>query len=168
MMSKRFVALLLAAAMVLGMSTTSFAASKSKKIDTARSAPLSLVEAIELVEQRMKGSVYEAELDRKSKRDIYEMYVVVNSSVYEVYVDIRDGKLIKQSLENKKPVRLGKPLTEIIEIAVKKQPGVPYEAECKTKKKKPVCEIEVVANNDDVYEITIDGNTGDILSLELD
>lgn len=167
-MSKRLTALLLAASLIFGGATTSFAASKAKKIDTARSAPLSLVEAIELVEQRMKGSVYEAELDRKSKRDIYEMYVVVNSSVYEVYVDIRNGKLIKQSLENKKPVRLGKPLTEIIQIATNKQPGVPYEVECKTKKKKPVCEIEVVANNDDVYEITIDGNTGDILSLELD
>lgn len=161
-------ALCLSAALVFGMATTSFAASKTKKIDTARSAPISLVEAIELVEKRMSGSVYEAELDRKSKRDIYEMLVVVNSSVYEVHVDIRDGKLIKQSLENKKPVRLGKPLTEIIEIATNKQPGVPFEAECKTKKKKPVCEVELVATNNDVYEVTVDGNTGDIISLELD
>lgn len=167
-MYKRMMALSLSVALTFGMASTSFAASKSKKIDTARSAPVSLVEAIQLVEDRMNGSVYEAELDRKSKRDIYQMLVVVNSSVHEVHIDIRDGKLIKQSLENKKPVRLGKPLAEIIEIAVKKQPGVPFEAECKTKKKQPVCEVELVATNNDVYEVTIDGNTGNIISIELD
>lgn len=167
-MHLRISTLLLFAALMLGVSTTASAASKAKKIDTARSAPLSLVEAIERVEDQMNGTVFEAELDRKSKRDVYEMYVAVNNSVYEIYIDVTDGKLIKQTLKNKKPVRMTKPLVEVIDIATKKQAGTPFEAECKTKKKKPVCEVEIVAANDDIYEITIDGATGDIISLELD
>lgn len=164
----RISTLLLSAALLLGVSTTASAQSKAKKVDTVRSAPISLTEAIERVEDEMKGSVFSAELSRQSKRDVYEMYVAVNNNVYEIYTDVTDGKLIKQTLKKKKPVRMTKPLTEVIEIATNKQAGTPFEAECKTKKKKPVCEVEVVANNDDIYEITVDGSTGDIISLELD
>lgn len=167
-MNKRITSALFVLAIAFSFSTSSFAQSKGKKIDTARSAPISLVEGIQKIEERMDGQVFEIEFDRKSKRDVYEAYVSVNNNVYEIYIDITNGQLIKQSQKNKKTVRLGKPLVELIEIATKTQPGTPYEAECKTKKKRVMCEIGIYAQNDDVYEVTVDGTDGSIISIELD
>lgn len=167
-MKKRITSALLILAVALSFSTQSFAQSKTKRIETARSAPISLIDGIKAVEERMNGSVVEAEITRKSKRDLYDLYVVANNSVYEVYIDITDGKLVKQELTKKKAVQLNKPLVELIEMAVKIQPGVPFEAECNVKRKSTTCEISIVAQNNDVYDVTLDGSTGDVISIELD
>lgn len=167
-MNKRITSALLILAIALSFSTSSFAQSKNKKIEVARSAPVSLIEGIEKVEERLNGQAFHIEISRESKRDVYEAYVVANNSVYEIMIDIANGQLVKQSLSKQKVVRLGKPLVELIQVATQTQPGVPYEVECKTKKKQPVCKITIVAQNNDVYEVELDGATGNIVSIELD
>lgn len=139
---------------------------KSKTIDTVRSAPITLLTAIQKIEERMGGQVFEVQLKRKSKRDVYNMWLVVDANVYEIYIDIQDGKLIEQTLKNKKPVRLGNSLAKSIQIAVQHQPGVAYRAECK--RKNAQCEIGIITDTDAMYDVTIDGNTGDLISIELD
>lgn len=149
----------------LMLSTPAFAQKKARIIDTARSVPISLTEAIEKVETRLSGNVFDAQLTRKKKRDLYHMWVVVDIRVYEVMIDAQDGKLIQQNLKGKKPVRLGRSLSEIVDIALKKQPGVAYKASCKRKQVR--CEIGVATSTDDLYDVTIDGNSGQIESIEL-
>lgn len=164
-MIRRFSTVITFLLLSLMLSTPAFANKKARIIDTARSVPISLSEAIEKVESRLNGNVFEVELTRKKKRDLYHMWVVVDIRVYEVMIDAQDGKLIQQNLKGKKPVRLGKSLSEIVDVALKKQPGVAYKAGCK--KKKARCEIGVATASDDLYELTINGNTGDIQSIEL-
>lgn len=164
-MTRRITAVLSLLLLTLALSTPAFAKKKARIIDTARSVPMSLSEAIDSVEDRLNGRVFEIELTRKKKRDLYAMWVVVDIRVYEVLIDAQDGKLVQQNLKGKKPVRLGKSLDEIVEIALKKQPGVAYKAVCK--KKKARCEVGVATSSDDLYELTINGNTGDVQSIEL-
>lgn len=164
-MTRRFTAILSFLLLSLALSTPAFAKKKARIIDTARSVPLSLSDAIETAENRLNGKVFDIELTRKKKRDIYQMWVVVDIRVYELLLDAQDGKLVQQNLKGKKPVRLGKSLSEVVEIALKKQPGIAYKASCK--KKKARCEVGVATSSDDLYELTINGNTGDVESIEL-
>lgn len=164
-MTRRFSTILAVLLVSLSLTTTSFAAKKGKIIDTARSAPISLTEAIEKAEDRLSGDVFEIELTRKKKRDVYNMWVAVNNGVYELSIDAEDGKTIQQTLKNKKPLRLGRSINEVIQIALKKQPGIAFSAVCK--KKRARCTIEVATASDDIYEVVVDGNTGDIQSIEL-
>lgn len=165
-MMKRITSTLLIVALSFVFSTSAMAQKKSRVIDTVRSAPISLLAAIEMIEERMGGQVFEVQLKRKSKRDAYNMWLVVDANVYEIYIDVQDGKLIEQKLKKKKPVRLGNSLAKSIQIALQHQPGVAYKAECKRRNAK--CEIGVITQSDAMYDVTVDGNTGDLLAIELD
>lgn len=165
-MTRRLTTALLIFALSLMFSTSAMAKKKARTIDTVRSAPITLLTAIQKVEERMNGQVFEIELKRKSRRDVYNMWLVVDANVYEIFIDVQDGTLIEQTLKGKKPVRLGNSLAKTIQIAIQHQPGVAYRAECKRKSAK--CEIGIITDSDMMYDVTIDGNTGDLLSIELD
>ena len=57
---------------------------------------------------------------------------------------------------------------QAVAIALVEVPGKVVETELEKEDETVVWEVEIVNNQNEVYEITIDANTGDVLEKELD
>lgn len=59
-------------------------------------------------------------------------------------------------------------LNDAVDIATNAVPGKVFEAELELEKDKSVWEIEILSTNNELFEIEIDANSGEIISQELE
>lgn len=92
-MKKQQIIAIVAASLLLGVSSASFASSKiSKKL---QGAEISLQQAVVIAEQAAGGRAYKAKIEKDSFGIEYEVDLLVDERKVEVSIDARSGDILK-------------------------------------------------------------------------
>ena len=154
------------------------AATSSSEAVSAMQSKISLTQAIAIAKQNAKGDLVSAEFDYDDDdaTSEYEVEFVANGTSYEVKIDANTGKVLKtkqESLDKKdmaeysamKQAKVS--LTSAMQTASQSVNGKVISAEFELKKGQSFYDIDVVKGNQK-YEVSIDANTGKVLSSQVD
>lgn len=154
------------------------AATSSSEAVSAMQSKISLTQAIDIAKQNAKGDLVSAEFDYDDDdaTSEYEVEFVANGTSYEVKIDANTGKVLKikqESLDKKdmaeysamKQAKVS--LTSAMQTASQSVNGKVISAEFELKKGQSFYDIDVVKGNQK-YEVSIDANTGKVLSSQVD
>lgn len=135
----------------------------------ARAASVSITDAIDAAEQEKGGTAFEASADDKRFNNIWEVTVGVGQDVFEVEVNMNNGNVEKSRKEkNDKPVQLSMPLADLLAAAEQAQSGIAYDIDCDDDQGDILCEVDVINDADENWELVVDGTTGEVLSSTQD
>lgn len=174
-----------AAAIAAPVSNTKAVTSSSEAV-SAMQSKISLTQAIDIAKQNAKGDLVSAEFDYddddddgKTKGAVsgeYEVEFVANGTAYEVKIDANTGKVLKTEQETVDKEDMAEysamkqakvTLTSAMQTASQSVNGKVIGAEFELEKGQALYDIEVVKDNQ-VYEVSIDANTGKVLSSQVD
>ena len=154
------------------------AATSSSEAVSAMQSKISLTQAIAIAKQNAKGDLVSAEFDYDDDdaTSEYEVEFVANGTSYEVKIDANTGKVLKtkqESLDKKdmaeysamKQAKVS--LTSAMQTASQSVNGKVISAEFELEKGQSFYDIDVVKGNQK-YEVSIDANTGKVLSSQVD
>ena len=154
------------------------AATSSSEAVSAMQSKISLTQAIAIAKQNAKGDLVSAEFDYDDDdaTSEYEVELVANGTAYEVKIDANTGKVLKtkqESLDKKDMAEYSAmnqakvSLTSAMQTASQSVNGKVISAEFELKKGQSFYDIDVVKGNQK-YEVSIDANTGKVLSSQVD
>ena len=154
------------------------AATSSSEAVSAMQSKISLTQAIDIAKQNATGDLVSAEFDYDDDdaTSKYEVEFVGNGTSYEVKIDANTGKVLKTEQEklDKKDMaeysamkQAKVTLTSAMQTAAQSVNGKVISAEFELEKGQSVYDIEVVKGNQ-IYEVSIDANTGKVLSSQVD
>lgn len=159
------------------------AASSSSEAVSAMQSKISLTQAIDIAKQNAKGDLVSAEFDYDDDNDNkgtttseYEVEFISNGTSYEVKIDANTGKVIeteqekidKEDMAEYSAMKQAKvTLTSAMQKATQSVNGKVIGVEFELEKGQALYDIEVVKDNQ-VYDVSIDANTGKVLSSQVD
>ena len=169
-------ALLGSAAMATVAAGTVYAAGGSARADddaqalaAVTTAPVSLMQAIDMAEAATQGRTLEAEAEAGNGQVLYEIGTLVDGEVHEVTIDPQTGTILKTEIEpaeaDEVPPDGSVEIAAAISAAEAAADGTAIEAEFETEDGLAIYEVEV-AGNETLLEVTVDATTGDVLSVE--
>lgn len=165
------------------INNTNTATSSSEALSALQSK-ISLTQAIDIAKQNVKGDLVSAAFDyddddKKNKgtaKSKYEVEFVANGTSYEVKLDANTGKVLKteeETLDKKDmaeysamkqaKVTLTSAMQKAAQSVNGKVIGIGFELE----KGQALYDVEVVKDNQ-IYDVSIDANTGKVLSSQID
>ena len=145
---------------------------------TALQSKISLTQAINIARQNATGDLISVEFDYDDDdaTSKYEVELVGNGTSYDVKIDANTGKVIKtkqEKLDTKDMAEYSAmkqakvTLTSAMQTATKAVNGTVISAEFDLEKGQSVYDLEVVKGSQ-VYDVSIDANTGKVLSSQVD
>ena len=162
--------------------TNTKAVTGSSEAISAMQSKISLTQAIDIAKRSAKGDLvsasfdYDDDNDKGAKNDEYEIKLISNGTSYEVKIDANTGKALKTKQEklDKKDMaeysamkQAKVSLTSAMQKAAQIVNGKVIGAEFELEKGQATYDIEVVKNNQ-IYDVSIDANTGKVLSSQVD
>lgn len=166
------------------INNTNTATSSSEALSALQSK-ISLTQAIDIAKQNAKGDLvsaafdYDDDDDKKNKgaaKSKYEVEFVANGTSYEVKLDANTGKVLKteeETLDKKDMAEYSAmkqakvTLTSAIQKAAQSVNGKVIGIEFELEKGQALYDVEVVKDNQ-IYDVSIDANTGKVLSSQID
>ena len=150
----------------------------SSEAVSAMQSKITLTQAIDIAKQNAKGDLVSAKFDYDDDdaTSEYEVELVANGTSYEVKIDANTGKVLKtkqETLDKKDMAEYSAmkqakvTLTSAMQTASQSVNGKVISAEFELKKGQSLYDIEVIKGNQK-YEVSIDANTGKILSSQID
>lgn len=156
----------------------------SSEAVSAMQSKISLTQAIDIAKQNAKGDLVSAEFDYDDDDDNgkgavtgeYEVEFVLNGTAYEVKIDANTGKVIeteqekldKEDMAEYSAMKQAKvTLTSAMQKATQSVNGKVIGVEFELEKGQALYDIEVVKDNQ-IYDVSIDANTGKVLSSQVD
>ncbi|HCI30333.1 MAG TPA: peptidase [Psychrobacter sp.] len=156
----------------------------SREAVSAMQSKISLTQAIDIAKQNAKGDLISAEFDYDDDDDNgngavtgeYEVEFVSNGTAYEVKIDANTGKVIetekekldKEDMAEYRALMQAKvTLTSAMQKATQSVNGKVIGVEFELEKGQALYDIEVVKDNQ-IYDVSIDANTGKVLSSQVD
>ena len=150
----------------------------SSEAVSAMQSKITLTQAIDIAKQNAKGDLVSAKFDYDDDDSTseYEVELVANGTSYEVKIDANTGKVLKtkqETLDKKDMAEYSAmkqakvTLTSAMQTASQSVNGKVISAEFELKKGQSLYDIEVIKGNQK-YEVSIDANTGKILSSQID
>lgn len=163
------------------INNTNTATSSSEALSALQSK-ISLTQAIDIAKQNAKGDLvsaafdYDDEKNKGAAKSKYEVEFVANGTSYEVKLDANTGKVLKteeETLDKKdmaeysamKQAKLT--LTSAMQKAAQSVNGKVIGIEFELEKGQALYDVEVVKDNQ-IYDVSIDANTGKVLSSQID
>ncbi|GAB2541252.1 PepSY domain-containing protein [Gracilibacillus alcaliphilus] len=160
------------------------ASSNEGKVKIVETENLTMEEATKKLEEEYRGTIKELELDQEDNKLYYEAEIIVENQEYDVKMDAVTGEVVYEEIdddrnqEDKRQDTIANPNNngnssnliaqeEAIEIAKQQFDGKVVEMELDYDDGRYVYELELV-NGHQEADIDIDGETGNILSLEID
>ena len=171
-----------AATAIAAPTTNTKAVTGSSEAVSAMQSKISLTQAIDIAKQNAKGDLVSAEFDyddddkKGAATSKYEIKFISNGSAYEVKVNANTGKVIKTKQEKLDKEGMAEysamkqakvSLTSAMQKATQSVNGKVIGAEFELEKGQATYDIEVVKNNQ-IYDVSIDANTGKVLSSQVD
>ena len=172
-----------AATAIAAPTTNTKAVTGSSEAVSAMQSKISLTQAIDIAKQNAKGDLVSASFDydddNKGNGAItgeYEVEFISNGTSYEVKVDANTGKVLKTKQEKLDKEDMAEysamkqakvSLTSAMQKATQHVNGKVMSAEFELEKGQATYDIEVVKNNQ-IYDVSIDANTGKVLSSQVD
>ena len=162
--------------------TNTKAVTGSSEAVSAMQSKISLTQAINIAKQNAKGDIVSAEFDyddddkKGAATSKYEVEFISNGTAYEVKIDANTGKVIKTKQEKLDKEDMAEysamkqakvSLTSAMQKAAQSVNGKVIGAEFELEKGQATYDIEVVKNNQ-IYDVSIDANTGKVLSSQVD
>ena len=164
--------------------TNTKAVTGSSEAVRAMQSKISLTQAIDIAKQNAKGDLISAEFDYDDDDDNgngavtgeYEVEFVSNGTAYEVKIDANTGKVIetekekldKEDMAEYRALMQAKvTLTSAMQKATQSVNGKVIGVEFELEKGQALYDIEVVKDNQ-IYDVSIDANTGKVLSSQVD
>ena len=149
----------------------------SSEAVSAMQSKITLTQAIDIAKQNAKGDLVSAKFDYDDNdaTSEYEVELVANGTSYEVKIDANTGKVLKtkqETLDKKDMAEYSAmkqakvTLTSAMQTASQSVNGKVISAEFELKKGQSLYDIEVIKGNQK-YEVSIDANTGKILSSNI-
>lgn len=150
----------------------------SSEAVSAMQSKITLMQAIDIAKQNAKGDLVSAKFDYDDDdaTSEYEVELVANGTSYEVKIDANTGKVLKtkqEALDKKDMAEYSAmkqakvTLTSAMQTASQSVNGKVISAEFELKKGQSLYDIEVIKGNQK-YEVSIDANTGKVLSSQVD
>lgn len=155
----------------------------SSEAVSAMQSKISLTQAIDIAKQNAKGDLVSAEFDYDDDDDNkgtatseYEVEFISNGTSYEVKIDANTGKVIKTEQEKLDKEDMAEysamkqakvTLTSAMQKATQSVNGKIIGVEFELEKGQALYDIEVVKDNQ-IYDVSIDANTGKVLSSQVD
>lgn len=134
-----------------------------------RGAEISLLEAIRTAEAHKEGRAFKAEVDDDSFTPTYEVSVATDSVMFEVRVHAETGKVLSAREDDDTiPAERSVKLEDVVLAAEEAHDGTAYEASCEDDRFDDDCEVELVAGDGKIYEVVVDGGTGNIVRSRLE
>lgn len=166
-----------AAAIAAPMVKPKIATSLSEAV-SAMQSKISLTQAINIAKQNATGDLISVafDYDDDDATSKYEVEFVGNGTSYEVKIDANTGKVIKTKQEKLDTKDIAEysamkqakvTLTSAMQTAAKIVNGKVISAEFELEKGQSVYDLEVVKGNH-IYDVSIDANTGKVLSSQVD
>lgn len=163
--------------------TNTKAVTGSSEAVSAMQSKISLTQAIDIAKQNAKGDLVSAEFDYNDDDDNkgtatneYEVEFISNGTSYEVKIDANTGKVIeteqekldKEDMAEYSALKQAKvTLTSAMQKATQSVKGKVIGVEFELEKGQALYDIEVVRDNQ-IYDVSIDANTGKVLSSQVD
>ena len=163
--------------------TNTKAVTGSSEAVSAMQSKISLTQAIDIAKQNAKGDLVSAEFDYDDDDDNkgtatseYEVEFISNGTSYEVKIDANTGKVIKTEQEKLDKEGMAEysamkqakvTLTSAMQKATQSVNGKIIGVEFELEKGQALYDIEVVKDNQ-IYDVSIDANTGKVLSSQVD
>ncbi|WP_152657934.1 PepSY domain-containing protein [Oceanobacillus sp. CFH 90083] len=164
--------------------------SNEENLQIVETGTLKMEEATKKLEEEYQGKIKELELDKEGNKLYYEAEIFVESKEYDVKMDAESGEIVYEevddddrndddrhlegeqpeaSVENKNTDNKRNVIAqeEAINIAKQEFDGEVVDIELDDDDGRYVYELELVNGNQEA-EFDIHGETGDILSLEVD
>ena len=153
-------------------------ATSSSEAVSAMQSKISLTQAINIAKQNAKGDLVSAafDYDDDDATSKYEVEFVGNGTSYEVKIDANTGKVFKTKQEKLDKKDLAEysamkqakvTLTTAMQTAAQSVNGKVISAEFELERAQSVYDFEVVKGNQ-IYDVSIDANTGKVLSSQVD
>ena len=172
-----------AATAIAAPTTNTKAVTGSNEAVSAMQSKISLTQAINIAKQNAKGELVSAAFDydddnkgNGAATSEYEVEFISNGTAYEVKVDANTGKVLKTKQEKldkedmaeysamkQAKVSMNSAMQKATQHVNGKVIGAGFELE----KGQATYDIEVVKNNQ-IYDVSIDANTGKVLSSQVD
>lgn len=149
---------------------------------SALQSKISLTQAIDIAKQNAKGDLvsaafdYDDEKNKGAAKSKYEVEFVANGTSYEVKLDANTGKVLKteeETLDKKDMAEYSAmkqakvTLTSAMQKAAQSVNGKVIGIEFELEKGQALYDVEVVKDNQ-IYDVSIDANTGKVLSSQID
>ncbi|CAM3647753.1 hypothetical protein GCM10016272_26600 [Psychrobacter glaciei] len=163
--------------------TNTKAVTGSSEAVSAMQSKISLTQAIDIAKQNAKGDLVSAEFDYDDEDDDnsattgeYEVEFISNGTAYEIKIDANTGKVIetdeekldkKDMAEYSALMQAKVTLTSAMQKATQSVNGQVIGVEFELEKGQALYDIEVVKDNQ-IYDVSIDANTGKILISQVD
>ena len=163
------------------INNTNTATSSSEALSALQSK-ISLTQAIDIAKQNAKGDLvsaafdYDDEKNKGAAKSKYEVEFVANGTSYEVKLDANTGKVLKteeETLDKKDMAEYSAmkqakvTLTSAMQKAAQSVNGKVIGIEFELEKGQALYDVEVVKDNQ-IYDVSIDANTGKVLSSQID
>ena len=153
-------------------------ATSSSEAVSALQSKISLTQAINIGKQNAKGDLVSAafDYDDDDATSKYEVEFVGNGTSYEVKIDANTGKVLKTKQEKLDKKDLAEysamkqakvTLTSAMQTAAQSVNGKVISAEFELERAQSVYDFEVIKGNQ-IYDVSIDANTGKVLSSQVD
>lgn len=166
-----------AAAIAAPVLSTKATTSSSEAV-SAMQSKISLAQAIAIAKQNTKGDLISAEFDYDDDdaTNEYEVKLIANGTSYEVKIDADTGKVIKSEKERLDKEDMAEysamkqakvSLNSAIQKATQSVNGKVIAATFDLERGQSIYDIEVVKGNQK-YDVSVDANTGKILSSQID
>lgn len=154
----------------------------SSEAISAMQSKISLTQAIDIAKRNAKGDLvsasfdYDDDNDKGAKNDEYEIKLISNGTSYEVKIDANTGKVLKTEQEKLDKEDMAEysamkqakvSLNSAVQKATQRVNGKVISAGFDLEKGQSIYDIEVVKNNQ-IYDVSIDANTGKVLSSQVD
>ena len=162
--------------------TNTKAVTGSSEAVSAMQSKISLTQAIDIAKRNAKGDLVSASFDydddngNNAVNNEYEVKLISNGTSYEVKIDANTGKVLKTEQEKLDKEDMAEysamkqakvSLTSAMQKATQSVNGKVIGAEFELEKGQATYDIEVVKNNQ-IYDVSIDANTGKVLSSQVD
>ena len=162
--------------------TNTKAVTGSSEAVRAMQSKISLTQAIDIAKQNAKGDLVSAEFDYDDEdgngaaTSEYEVEFISNGTAYEIKIDANTGKVIetdeekldkKDMAEYSALMQAKVTLTSAMQKATQSVNGQVIGVEFELEKGQALYDIEVVKDNQ-IYDVSIDANTGKILISQVD
>ena len=162
--------------------TNTKAVTGSSEAVRAMQSKISLTQAIDIAKQNAKGDLVSAEFDYDDEdgngaaTSEYEVEFISNGTAYEIKIDANTGKVIetdeekldkKDMAEYSALMQAKVTLTSAMQKATQSVNGQVIGVEFELEKGQALYDIEVVKDNQ-IYDVSIDANTGKVLINQVD
>jgi uncharacterized membrane protein YkoI len=115
------------------------------------------------------GTLVVAELEEEDGKVVYTLEFAQGDKIVEVNLDAKTGELVKKETENEDKSAIAKAckvtLTQAVEAALQKVPGLAFSAGGEMKDGKPEIEVQVVAEGK-LSKVVIDGASGAVIKVK--